>query len=129
MVNANHLNLYQKTQITQQLTQLDKNQQDLIFDATKRIYNILNQAKFTPKQVVDINPNLFTTSAEKELYTFWQKNHHKIPNIKLLTQLAHKLENFFDSTFVMDKDPKIKLNRLSLLYNLYTFINQIFKYQ
>ncbi len=129
VVNANHLNLYQKTQIAKQLAQLDKNQQDLIFDATKRIYNIINQANFTPKQVVDINPNLFTTSAEKTLYAFWQEHKSQTPDIKLLTQLAYQLENFFDSTFVMDKDPKIKLNRLSLLYNLYTFINQIFKYQ
>ncbi len=68
---------------------------------------------------VDIKPELFAFDEEKNLYNAI-KSHNNDPlelvgYIKSLYPLTNKISAFFEKVLVMDKDEKIKNNRLSLL--------------
>ncbi len=66
-----------------------------------------------------VNETLFTTSEEKELYSAIKAHSESSDNldkyIKSLSSLINPISNFFDKVLVMDKDEKIKNNRLALL--------------
>ena len=68
-----------------------------------------------------VNPALFTFDAEKELFSAMEKvkfegNYGKY--LKQLSDLNPAVTKFFDDVLVMDKDEKIKNNRLALLSEL-----------
>lgn len=70
---------------------------------------------------VPVNQSLFAFEAEKNLYSAIQKlnfdgNYEHY--LKGLVDLNSVVTKFFDDVLVMDKDEKIKNNRLSLLYEL-----------
>ncbi len=70
---------------------------------------------------VPVNQSLFAFEAEKNLYMAIQKlnfdgNYEHY--LKGLVDLNSVVTKFFDDVLVMDKDEKIKNNRLSLLYEL-----------
>ena len=71
----------------------------------------------------------FNTNEEKELYDIFKiinenfqnlvKNESYIDALKELTKLRGPIDNFFDNVLVMEKDEKLKKNRLSLLKSIY----------
>ena len=68
-----------------------------------------------------VNPGLFTYDAEKNLYSEMQKisfNGNYTDYLKGLSSLNPAVTKFFDDVLVMDKDEKIKNNRLALLSEL-----------
>lgn len=83
--------------------------------AAKRVYNIL--AKVQPAAV---NENLLNDPSEKELFNVAGEVRNKIAkNIFIaLYELEKPINIFFDSVLVMDKDEKIRNNRLALLYSI-----------
>ena len=83
--------------------------------AAKRVYNIL--AKVQPGIVSE---SLLNEPAEKELYSAVAKVKAKVQdkNITTLFELEKPINTFFDSVLVMDKNEKIKNNRLALLNSI-----------
>jgi len=102
-------------------TILTKHQKDSNFEKLKenatRIFRILKDN--SNKQ---INPSLFVTNEEKSLYEAilvhktTQEDYETY--INSLYVLIEPIVQFFDKVLVMDKDEKIKNNRLALLENL-----------
>ncbi|NOY14857.1 MAG: glycine--tRNA ligase subunit alpha [bacterium] len=126
---ADGLNIFQKLKVARDLAALNKDKQDLIYDGAKRISNILDQAGFKPKEPVDVNPDLFETKQEKELYRFYsQVLSKKCLNVNLLLDLASKLETFFEAVFVLSQDAKVRRNRLALLFLIKQALDKVFKY-
>ncbi len=74
-------------------------------------------------------PEYFSTNEEKDLYKYFNeinenfqkeiKNENFINALKELTKLKEPIDNFFDNVLVMEKDEKLKKNRLSLLKTIY----------
>ncbi len=83
--------------------------------AAKRVYNILS--KVQPGTVSEF---LLNEPAEKELYSAVVKVKAKVQdkNIITLFELEKPINTFFDSVLVMDKNEKIKNNRLALLNSI-----------
>ncbi len=96
-----------------------------LLSALKRMNNILKGIKI---EEINFQENLLIEKEEKELY-----NHHSNNKIKFFKYLENKnyeqcmeilstykerVDNFFDKVLVMDKDEKIRNNRLSLLYDI-----------
>lgn len=94
-----------------------------IHESANRISRILNE-----DVDVQVNPALFVHESEKKLF----ENVNKIKNdsyemlFEGLVQANPSIEKFFEDVLVMDKDEKIKQNRLAMLtilkrkYNLIT---------
>ncbi len=107
----------------------DRDFQDIIVPF-KRVANI---TKDWDKTVV--NESLFVEPEEKDLYkTFtankdnfikYKKDGKYIEALKTFTNLKDDINKFFDNVLVMDKDEKIKINRLNLLKNIYNTFNTI----
>lgn len=98
--------------------------------AFKRVDNILKD--FSGKEV---DPQLFATDAERNLHkaaleikkqviAAMEKNNFSLA-LKELARLRPPVDVFFDSVMVMDKDEKIKLNRLSLLSEISSMFHKI----
>ncbi len=90
---------------------------EIIKENAIRVNRILKDTKTQA-----LSENLFVLSEEKELYSAIQA-HNTNPKdldnyINSLNQLINPIVNFFDKVLVMDKDEKIKNNRLALLYEL-----------
>ncbi len=94
--------------------------------ANKRIGNIL---KKNSDHVTDtINPDLFTETAESNLHSALAKQQAHIEPLfkdgkyedalKSLVSLREPVDQFFDNVMVMDKDEKLRNNRLALLNQL-----------
>ncbi len=92
--------------------------------AIKRINNILPE--FPPDSV---DPDLFTTDAELSLYTlltrvsdevrkFSDSNDFSSAFSRMLI-LIDKINTFFDKVLIMDRDEKIKNNRLAILKQIW----------
>jgi glycyl-tRNA synthetase beta chain len=83
--------------------------------AAKRVYNIL--AKVQPAAV---NENLLNEPPEKELFNTAGKLRDKMADKIYISlfDLEKPINTFFDSVLVMDKDEKIKNNRLALLHSI-----------
>jgi len=100
------------------------------FLAVKRVSNIIkNYEKF------ELNPELFSSEEEKKLFNEIEKykeNLYEYLNsqqffeaLNYLHKLTPTINNFFDSVLVMDKDEKIKRNRLALLQHLSELLKSV----
>ena len=100
---------------------LQKYQSDCNFEKIKenatRVVKILKDFKND-----NVNEALFNTDEEKNLYNAINKHTEDEKNldiyIKSLNSLIEPISNFFEHVLVMDKDEKIKNNRLALLCKL-----------
>jgi glycyl-tRNA synthetase beta chain len=86
-----------------------------LLTAAKRVYNILSK-----EQSGEVNKNLLTEAAEKELFSVVEKVNDKLAraDYRALFELEKPVNTFFDSVLVMDKDPQVKENRLALLLSV-----------
>lgn len=100
------------------------------FLAVKRVSNIIkNYEKF------ELNPELFSSEEEKKLFNEIEKykeNLYEYLNsqqffeaLNYLHKLTPTINNFFDNVLVMDKDEKIKRNRLALLQHLSELLKSV----
>lgn len=98
--------------------------------AFKRVDNILKD--FSNPQV---DPKLFATDAERNLYSAAKEIEKQIVDgmekndfnlaLKEMARLRPPVDAFFDSVMVMDKDEKVKFNRLSLLSEISATFHKI----
>ena len=89
------------------------------------VYNRLNNIlkKFSIKE--DPQKELFNTPFEEELFDLWKekriifneflKNREYNKSLEIIDNIKPVIDRFFDSVLVMDKDERIKENRLRLL--------------
>ncbi|RUR11737.1 glycine--tRNA ligase subunit beta [Legionella septentrionalis] len=94
--------------------------------ACKRVNNILQQS--SPNAEITLDPNLFTESAEQNLFNSLQKMENLVFSLytegdykAILNQLAslrEPVDAFFDQVMVMVDNEAIKKNRLALLGRL-----------
>ncbi len=87
----------------------------------KILENANRTIRILPKNLVhkEIDTKLFVAEEEKELYEIAQKTN----SANDFETLSKSVEKFFDKVLVMDKDEKIKENRIALL----NFVNNKFK--
>ncbi|MBI5739726.1 MAG: glycine--tRNA ligase subunit beta [Nitrospirae bacterium] len=80
--------------------------------AAKRVYNILAKV-----QADKVDVSLLTEPVEKELYSAAVRTGNEMTNrnFRALFELERPINAFFDGVLVMDKDERIKNNRLALL--------------
>jgi glycyl-tRNA synthetase beta chain len=100
--------------------------------ANKRISNILKKAENIPQYsqkglfhedaehalhetMIQIRPNV-ETSFKEENYT---------TTLTTLAQLRENVDSFFNSVMVMDEDLQLRQNRIALLFELHTMMNQV----
>jgi glycyl-tRNA synthetase beta chain len=83
-----------------------------LLTAAKRVYNILREVEGS-----EVNEDLFVEDAEKELFKAANnvKNELSSGDFNVLFKLEEPINTFFDKVLVMDKDDRIKENRLALL--------------
>lgn len=101
-----------------------------LLNAYKRASNILGS------QNIDgiVEPNLFSTQPEKELFEVTQKISLQIADkdydetLNLLQTLLTPITNFFDNVLVNDSDTKIAKNRLLLLQDICKLFHKIAKF-
>jgi glycyl-tRNA synthetase beta chain len=93
-----------------------------LLTAAKRVYNILLKA--TPGEV---NASLLSEHAEKNLLKAVASVKEKLSesDFKSLLELRNPINTFFDDVLVMDKDPQIKENRLSLLFSVKSLFDSL----
>lgn len=88
-----------------------------VVESLTRIDNILKKAKF--KGNVEVDESLFEDNSEKELYIGVQ-NLQEIESLADLyqgfVQLQPVIDQYFDVNMIMDKNEKVKNNRLAQLY-------------
>ena len=88
-----------------------------VVESLTRIDNILKKAKF--KGNVEVDESLFEDNSEKELYVGVQ-NLQEIESLADLyqgfVQLQPVIDQYFDVNMIMDKNEKVKNNRLAQLY-------------
>lgn len=95
----------------------------------KRIQNILKQAGFEPREVLD--QSLLEDGPERALYADFGRvrDAAKIETYpKALEQIASlrpRVDTFFDKVLVNAKDERVRNNRLTLLHNLLTEFSTI----
>ncbi|OGA68731.1 MAG: glycine--tRNA ligase subunit beta [Betaproteobacteria bacterium RIFCSPLOWO2_12_FULL_65_14] len=100
--------------------------------ANKRIGNILKQADTVPS---DFDASLMVLPEEKRLATTFQKMKpdvesafHKLDYtgaLRALASLKEPVDAFFDKVMVMDKDPRVRANRIAFLGTLHGTMNRI----
>ncbi|WP_395476839.1 glycine--tRNA ligase subunit beta [Rickettsia endosymbiont of Pantilius tunicatus] len=101
-----------------------------LLNAYKRASNILGS------QNIDgiVEPNLFSTQPEKELFEVTQKISLQIVDkdydetLNLLQNLLTPITSFFDNVLVNDSDPKIAKNRLLMLQDVCELFHKIAKF-
>jgi glycyl-tRNA synthetase beta chain len=81
----------------------------------KRIRNILEQAKFESGGMAD--PALLEPGPEKDLYQEFHRNAGQ-PIENTISKLRPKIDLYFDKVLVNAPDPRIRQNRLAMLYQL-----------
>lgn len=87
----------------------------------KLIENANRVLRILKEEVGEVKPELFVEDAEKALYQAVQSVNFDgdyAKYLKDLTQINPVVTKFFDDVLVMDKDEKIKNNRLALLKSL-----------
>lgn len=98
----------------------------------KRVRNILTEAKFAIPKQIDTTIlleeekylyNLINTKKEEVKNMIRNKQYEKV--LSTLLEFKNPIHNFFEKVFVMDKDSKIRENRLSLLFNLYEMFEEL----
>ena len=87
-----------------------------VVESLNRINNILDKAKFDNK--IQINPDLFESNSENELFAavnqFEEQEDLSIADLyNGFVELQPIIDNFFESNMILDKDEKIKANRLA----------------
>ena len=96
---------------------LAENLNDPDFQKTKE--NAARTSKILDKKAQNVSENLFVLEQERALYSAISIHNAKVDNlisyIKSLSSLNNPVVNFFDKVLVMDKDEKIKNNRIALL--------------
>ncbi|OUR68789.1 glycine--tRNA ligase subunit beta [Cycloclasticus sp. 46_83_sub15_T18] len=101
--------------------------------ANKRIQNLLKKA---PADVASLfNPSLLLEPQELELHKQLQQienqvnplieQHGYIEALKLLSSLKQAIDDFFEHTFIMAEDEKLKHTRLGLLANIHAMFIKI----
>jgi glycyl-tRNA synthetase beta chain len=100
--------------------------------ANKRIGNILKQAGAVPAA---FDPSLMTLPEEKALHAAFGRLQGTVKQayeevrytdaLKALAALKAPVDAFFDKVMVMDKDPKVRDNRIGLLGSLHGTMNRI----
>ena len=109
---------------------LEKEDGKQLLNAYKRASNILGS------QNIDgaVEPNLFSTQPEKELFEVTQKLSLQIVDkdydkaLNLLQTLLTPITSFFDNVLVNDSDPKIAKNRLLILQDVCKLFHKIAKF-
>ncbi len=113
VLSTTDLNVTDARQRTHALSAMKKEPEfPALLTAAKRVYNILVRV-----EPADINENLFTEPAEKDLFGAVGKIKNELTStdFNALFKLERPINTFFDSVLVMDKNPDIKYNRLALL--------------
>ncbi len=84
-----------------------------LLQAAKRVYNILSKAG-----PGDINEDLLVEDYERELFVMAKKvsENSAATDFRALFELERPVNSFFDNVLVMDKDERIRENRLALLF-------------
>lgn len=104
--------------------------------ATANIQAFVRAANLAKKaDAAAINEALFTTDEEKSLYQVYTATASSVDSlvaghdydgaIDALTELSAPIDAFFDGVMVMDKDEKIKNNRLGLLKSIDALVNRV----
>lgn len=109
---------------------LEKEDGKQLLNAYKRASNILGS------QNIDgaVEPNLFSTQPEKELFEVTQKLSLQIVDkdydkaLNLLQTLLTPITSFFDNVLVNDSDQKIAKNRLLILQDVCKLFHKIAKF-
>ncbi len=117
-LNVNADNIHESTCKLIELQEFMNNSksESLVF-AIKRILSILSDAK--PDMKIDES---ILISVELDLYN---KIKNTDANLVGLLGLVDNVNKFFDAVMVNDPDPKLKQNRLNLLYNIANLSNKI----
>jgi glycyl-tRNA synthetase beta chain len=94
----------------------------------KRIRKILEKASVAPGDARLVNPELFETDAERELYTAVRGATTKVQTqkragkyqeaLEVIASLRKVVDQFFDGVMVMAENEAVRNNRLSLLAEL-----------
>jgi glycyl-tRNA synthetase beta chain len=100
--------------------------------ANKRIGNILKQAEAVP---AGFDPALMVLPEEKSLATTFNRLQPDVDRafsaldytgaLKALASLKSPVDAFFDKVMVMDKDPRVRANRIGFLGRLHGTMNRI----
>jgi glycyl-tRNA synthetase beta chain len=100
--------------------------------ANKRIGNILKQADAVP---AGFDPALMVLPEEKSLATTFSRLQPDVDRafgaldytgaLKALASLKSPVDAFFDKVMVMDKDPRVRANRIGFLGRLHGTMNRI----
>jgi glycyl-tRNA synthetase beta chain len=100
--------------------------------ANKRIGNILKQADTVPP---DFDAALMVLPEEKRLASAFQKMKPDVESafrkldytgaLRALASLKDPVDAFFDKVMVMDKDPRVRANRIAFLGTLHGTMNRI----
>lgn len=108
----------------------------IIGTSYKRVANILKKAKFSGENIDEM---LFGYDEERELFHILAKINDPLKesikkenfseSMDMLLSLRTKIDNFFDKVMVMDKDERIRNNRLSLLFKLKITFDQVLKFE
>jgi glycyl-tRNA synthetase beta chain len=105
---------------------------DSLAAANKRIGNILKQAGSVPER---FDATLLVLPEEKQLASVFQKMQPEVDRafgqldytgaLRALASLKAPVDAFFDKVMVMDKDPKVRDNRIGFLGILHGTMNRI----
>ncbi|MBM4145985.1 MAG: glycine--tRNA ligase subunit beta [Nitrospira sp.] len=124
----------QLREISERLDALRKFKDDMAYNdflaAVKRVNNIIPKT-----EVPELKADLLTEEAERQLRDKLDSVCHDLPDILndrkyydaiiLLSSLTDSINNFFDKVLVMDKNEEIKMNRLSLLNEIWRTVSTI----
>jgi len=102
-------------------------------DLTTTIQSFVRVSNISKENILSVDEALFIETEEKDLYAAYSGISKNITTMNdnyalILTELiklAVPIDKFFDKVMVMDKDEKIKNNRLALLKNIDNSIKQI----
>jgi glycyl-tRNA synthetase beta chain len=100
--------------------------------ANKRIANILKQAGSVPSE---FDPELFSQAEEKQLASAFATVQPEFENafragdytsaLRALAALKAPVDAFFDKVMVMDKDERVRQNRIGFLGKLHATMNRV----
>jgi glycyl-tRNA synthetase beta chain len=98
--------------------------------AFKRVVSIL-----TPEAEGEVDPTVFNSEQEKDLYDTYLSIRKPVDNsirdkdfrsaLKSIVQIKESVDAFFENVMVMDKDEKVKVNRLRLLKQISLLFSDI----
>ncbi|WP_028129714.1 glycine--tRNA ligase subunit beta [Selenomonas sp. AE3005] len=105
-------------------------------DAAANIQAFVRASNLAKKaEAGEISESLFAADEEKNLYDVYKSTASSVASlvdgqdyagaIDALKELAKPIDAFFDAVMVMDKDEKVKNNRLSLLKAIDTLVNRV----